>query len=87
MLLNSAHRHLRVAVLGSTYPRSQDDYEVPWLRQSVNRLAARGHHVTVIASSYAGSKDHLIDGVEVRRFRYAPARWEKLTHGEVRPIS
>jgi glycosyltransferase involved in cell wall biosynthesis len=76
---------LRVIIVGSTYPRSEDDHEVPWLRESVNRIAARGHHVSVIAPSYAGSKDHFIDGVEIRRFRYAPARWEKLTHGEGAP--
>jgi glycosyltransferase involved in cell wall biosynthesis len=84
-LLTSAQHPLRIAVLGSTYPRSEGDYEVPWLRESVNRLAARGHHVTVIAPSYGGLKNHQIDGIEVRRFRYAPARWEKLTHGEGAP--
>src|SRR5271168_2857157 len=73
---------LRIVVLGSTYPRAQDDYEVPWLRESVNLIAVRGNHVTVLAPSYAGLKDHLIDAIQVRRFRYAPARWEKLTHGE-----
>jgi len=76
---------LRIAVLGSTYPRSADDHEVPWLRESVRRLAARGHRVTVIAPAYHGLKDHEIDGVQVRRFRYAPARWEMLTHGEGAP--
>jgi glycosyltransferase involved in cell wall biosynthesis len=83
--LQNDHRPLRIAVLGSTYPRSEDDYEVPWLRESVNRLAARGHHVTVIAPSYCGLKNHLIDRALVHRFRYAPARWEKLTHGEGAP--
>jgi glycosyltransferase involved in cell wall biosynthesis len=76
---------LRIAVLGSTYPRAADDHEVPWLRESVKRLAARGHKVTVIAPAYHALKDHEIDGVEVRRFRYAPARWEMLTHGEGAP--
>jgi glycosyltransferase involved in cell wall biosynthesis len=78
-------RSLRIAVLGSTYPRHQGDHEVPWLRESVRRLAARGHKVTVIAPAYLGLKDHEIDGVRVRRFRYAPARWEMLTHGEGAP--
>lgn len=77
-----SQRALRIVVLGSTYPRAQDDYEVPWLRESVNRIARRGHQVTVLAPSYAGLKDHLIDAIEVHRFRYAPAHWEKLTHGE-----
>ena len=49
------------------------------------RIAARRHDVTVIAPSYSGLKNHLIDGTEVRRFRYAPARLEKLTHGEGAP--
>ena len=78
-------RCLRIAVLGSTYPRNQADHEVPWLRESVRRLAARGHKVTVIAPAYLGLRDHEIDGVQVRRFRYAPARWEMLTHGEGAP--
>ena len=76
---------LRIAILGSTYPRSDDDYEVPWLRESVNRIVRRGHQVTVIAPSYCGLKSHRIDGTFVHRFRYAPARWEKLTHGEGAP--
>jgi glycosyltransferase involved in cell wall biosynthesis len=81
----SEARSLRIAVLGSTYPRSDTDHEVPWLRESVRRLAAEGHSVTVIAPAYLGLKDHQIDGVQVRRFRYAPARWEMLTHGEGAP--
>jgi hypothetical protein len=40
---------LRIGVITSTYPRSDEDYEVPWLRESVNRIAARGHELTVIA--------------------------------------
>src|SRR5260370_18512622 len=76
---------LRIAVLGSTYPRAADDHEVPWLRESVKRLTARGHKITVIAPAYHGLKDHEIDGVQVRRFRYAPGRWEMLTHGDGAP--
>ena len=78
-------RCLRIAVLGSTYPRNQKDHEVPWLRESVRRLTVRGHKVTVIAPAYLGLKDHEVDSVQVRRFRYAPARWEMLTHGEGAP--
>ncbi|MFY9988041.1 MAG: glycosyltransferase family 4 protein [Chthoniobacterales bacterium] len=81
----SDRRGLRIAILGSTYPRNQGDHEVPWLRESVRRLAARGHKVTIIAPAYLGLKDHEIDSVKVRRFRYAPARWEMLTHGEGAP--
>jgi glycosyltransferase involved in cell wall biosynthesis len=76
---------LNICVIGSTYPRSQDDYAVPWLRESVNRLVARGHAVTVLAPSYQGLGNHTIDGVPVHRFRYGPRRWEKLTHEQGAP--
>ena len=71
--------------MGSTFPRNETDHEVPWLRESVKRLAARGHKVIFIAPAYLGLKDHQIDGVPVRRFRYAPAGLEMLTHGEGAP--
>jgi glycosyltransferase involved in cell wall biosynthesis len=76
---------LRIAVLVSTYARSETDHEVPWLRESVMRLVARGHKVTVIAPAYHGLRHHQIDNVPVHRFRYAPSRWEMLTHGEGAP--
>jgi glycosyltransferase involved in cell wall biosynthesis len=78
-------RRLRIAVLGSTYPETEEDHQVPWLRESVNRIARRGHSVTVIAPAFRGSHDHTIDGVGVKRFRYGPAALEVLTHGEGAP--
>ncbi len=83
--MHSPRLLLKIAVLGSTYARSEGDSQVPWLRESVNRLAARGHRVTVIAPSFEGLKSHFIEGVEVLRFRYAPRRWEHLTHDEGAP--
>ena len=73
-------RKLRVCVIGSTYPRHEADYAVPWLRESIKHLVNRGHEVTVLAPSYRGLRSHTIDGVPVRRFRYAPKPWEMLTH-------
>ena len=71
---------LRICVIGSTYPRHEEDYAVPWLRESIKHLVNRGHEVTVLAPSYRGLRTHTIDGVTVRRFRYAPKAWEMLTH-------
>ncbi len=81
----TARRPLSIAVLGSTYARSESDSQVPWLRESVNRLAALGHRMTVVVPSFEGLKNHFIDGVEVLRFRYAPRRFEHLTHDEGAP--
>jgi glycosyltransferase involved in cell wall biosynthesis len=76
---------LRVGVVGSTYPRFHEDPLVPWLRESVGRLARRGHDMTVIAPSSAGLASHSIDGVPVHRFRYGTPGVENLTHDEGAP--
>lgn len=76
---------LKICVVGSTYPRHEDDYAVPWLRESVARLVARGHEVVVLAPSYEALETHTIDDVEVVRFRYAPKSVENLTHEQGAP--
>jgi glycosyltransferase involved in cell wall biosynthesis len=75
-------RNLRILVITSTYPRHEQDYAVPWMREAHRRIVERGHHVTVLAPSYQGLKTHTIDGVEVQRYRYAPKSIERLTHEE-----
>ena len=72
----------RVLVITSTYPRHEQDYAVPWMREIHRQMTERGHQITVLAPSYKGLKSHVLDGVEVRRFRYAPASIERLTHEE-----
>lgn len=78
-------RKLKICVIGSTYPRYQEDSQVPWLRETVDRLVNAGHEVTVLAPSYKGLKSHTIDGVPVHRFRYAPQSLETLTHEQGAP--
>ena len=72
----------KILVITSTYPRHENDYAVPWMREIHSRLTAEGHQVAVLAPSYKGLKSHEIDGVKVTRFRYAPAGIETLTHEE-----
>jgi glycosyltransferase involved in cell wall biosynthesis len=74
--------NLKILVISSTYPRHEGDYAVPWMREAHARLSREGHDVTVLAPSYMGLKSHTIDGIEVKRFRYAPASIERLTHEE-----
>ena len=71
-----------ILVISSTYPRHQDDYAVPWMRETHRRLVEQGHQVTVLAPSFKGLKTHFLDGIEVVRFRYAPKAIESLTHEE-----
>jgi glycosyltransferase involved in cell wall biosynthesis len=76
---------LKILFISSVYPRFETDQEVPWLRASVSHLKNAGCKITVIAPSYKGLKKHEIDGVQVHRFRYAPAKLEFLTHDEGAP--
>ncbi|MCF0215664.1 MAG: glycosyltransferase [Fibrobacteraceae bacterium] len=76
---------MKVLVIGSVYPRFEDDAEVPWLRSSVAHLKEAGLDVQVLAPSYKGLKSHEIDGVKVNRFRYATPSLEILTHEEGAP--
>lgn len=76
---------MKVGVITSTYPRHEGDYAVPWMREQVKRLKDEGLEVCVFAPSYQGLEDHELDGVPVRRFRYFPSKWERLTHEEGAP--
>lgn len=75
----------KILVIGSVYPRFHEDAEVPWLRTSIAHLKKAGLDIQVLAPAYKGLKSHEIDGVKVNRFRYAPAKWEFLTHEEGAP--
>lgn len=71
----------RLLVTTSTYPRWADDPEPGFVHELARRLATR-FDVTVLAPHARGAKVfERLDGVDVVRFRYAPARWERLVHG------
>lgn len=76
---------MKILVVGSVYPRFDKDAEVPWLRRSLAGLKKLGHQVKVLAPSFKGLQSHQIDGIEVKRFRYAPKNLEILTHDEGAP--
>jgi len=76
---------MRVLYITTNFPRWEGDAHSPWIVEVIKRLRARGVVVDVLAPSYAGLADHTIDGIQVYRFRYAPAHWETLTHNEGAP--
>lgn len=76
---------MKVLVIGSVYPRFNEDAEVPWLRTSIAHLKKAGVEIQILAPTYKGLRSHEIDGVRVNRFRYAPKNWEMLTHEEGAP--
>ncbi len=76
---------MKICFVVSTYPRDHNDLEVPWLRETVNRLREQGHDIIIYAPSYKGLHTHKIDGCRVYRFRYFFAPFETLTHDEGAP--
>jgi len=80
--MKNSNKKLNLLVITSTYPRHADDYAVPWMRETHRRLAEQGHQITVLAPSFKGLASHLLDGIEVVRYRYAPKALETLTHEE-----
>jgi glycosyltransferase involved in cell wall biosynthesis len=85
MHTHNNQKSLSILVLGSVYPRYPEDSEVPWLRASLRELKRAGCDITVAAPSHKGIRNHVIDGIPVHRFRYAPKNWEILTHDEGAP--
>ena len=76
---------MRILHIVTAFPRQLGDPIAPWLVELLHRLRARGHDIEVLASSYRGLGDQDHDGIRVHRFRYFPARWERLTHEETAP--
>ncbi len=69
----------RILVLATTFPRWARDREPPFVFELCRRLD--GFEVHVIAPHAEGAAlEETLDGVHVHRFRYAPARWERLAY-------
>ena len=73
---------MNVLYITSTFPVNQRDHQVPWLVNIVDKLSALGVDIEIFAPSFQAMKQQSFARVPVYRFRYAPARFEDLTHGE-----
>ncbi|HJU87620.1 MAG TPA: glycosyltransferase family 4 protein [Gemmatimonadota bacterium] len=76
---------MKVLHVVTAWPRDPEDVITPWLVTLAEKQAERGHDVEVLAPSWRGLGDQRGAGHTVRRFRYAPGRWERLTHEETVP--
>lgn len=81
----SSPRPLKICTIGSTFPLNEQDFQVPWLLESLRRMQQQGHQCDVLAPAYEGTSDHKVHGIQVYRFRYAPKKFENLTHGSGAP--
>ncbi len=72
----------RVLVMASTFPRFAGDSTPPFVLRLCQAMQAEGWESLVLAPHAAGlAPDEVLEGVHCRRFRYAPARLEKLAYG------
>jgi glycosyltransferase involved in cell wall biosynthesis len=76
---------VKVLHVVTAWPRDPEDVITPWLVTLAEKQAERGHEVDVLAPSWRGLGDQRGVGHTVHRFRYAPGRWERLTHEETVP--
>lgn len=76
---------MRLLIITTNFPRWPGDPHSPWLIELLALLRDEEIDVEILAPAFAGGGSHEIDGMRVHRFRYAPARWERLTHEEGAP--
>jgi glycosyltransferase involved in cell wall biosynthesis len=72
---------VRVLFVTHSFPRFSGDVAGAFILRLAIALGARGVEVRVLAPAGAGLANRdTIDGIEVRRFRYAPKKWETLAY-------
>ncbi|HAT71875.1 MAG TPA: hypothetical protein DCS63_03570 [Elusimicrobia bacterium] len=76
---------MKICFVTSSFPRKYPDHIAPWFRQITLEFIKRGHSLSVFAPAHLGCRQESYEGAEVCRFRYAPARWERLTHEDSSP--
>lgn len=71
---------MKVLFVTSTFPRSEDDDQVPWLLELALVLREKGVGIEVLAPTYAGLGSHEVFGIPVHRYRYWRKSGEVVTH-------
>jgi glycosyltransferase involved in cell wall biosynthesis len=77
----SSPTSLRVIFLTSSYPRSPDDNASIFIRHLAEHIRDLGHDVHVIAPADTEAGIAVEHGITVERFKYLPARWQRLAYG------
>ena len=72
---------MKICILSTSYPRSRDDYWVPFMHSWARELA-KTEDVTVVTSAGPGTKNYEVrDDVKIHRFNYFyPKKLQRLTY-------
>lgn len=73
-------RRPRLLVMTSTYPRWVGDPEPGFVHELAKRLAARFDIMVVCPHAAGAARREVLEGVQVRRYRYATTSWETLVN-------
>ncbi|MBI4525735.1 MAG: glycosyltransferase [Deltaproteobacteria bacterium] len=77
----SRQRSLKVLMLASSYPRTQEDSASVFLRHLAEALGDRGLQVHVLAPAEGQNETRVEGPVIVHRFQYLPVSWQRLAYG------
>lgn len=77
---DTAARKPTLLVLASTYPRWANDAEPGFVHELARRLTNRFHVIVLCPHAQGAAQTETLDGVEVVRYRYAPAALETLVN-------
>lgn len=78
--MSDATRKPRLLVLTSTYPRWRDDPEPGFVQELAKRLTGDFEVLVLAPHARGAAVEGELDGVRVRRYRYAPASLETLVN-------
>ena len=78
--MTRAARKPRLLVLTSTYPRWRDDPEPGFVQELAKRLTVDFEVMVLAPHAHGAAVEDELDGVSVRRYRYAPAALETLVN-------
>lgn len=70
----------RLLVLASTYPRWEGDHEPGFVHELCKRLVGRFDVTVICPASRGARRSEVMDGVRVKRFRYAPDKLQSLVN-------
>lgn len=70
----------RLLVLASTFPRWRGDHEPGFVYELARHLADKFDITVVCPHADGAALEETLEGVQVKRYRYAPARFEKLVN-------
>lgn len=76
----TAAGRLRLLVLSSTYPRWRGDPEPAFVHELARRLVGKFEVMVICPHASGAADEEVLDDVRVKRYRYAPSRWETLVN-------